>query len=117
MQKLAVHVEDICDMREGAHEKIIVSGITESWKDDNRWLTITAKMRLSKSICPLNINTPARPEYADDYDDTFCMGEKLLKDLRDLEEEGLRYINGDRAQQTLDFQPDKPTAPEPGRAA
>ena len=104
LQIMANHVTEICEFEEGATKKIAVSGITISYTDGNRYLVITALKDLTYSKSPLVINTPARPELPEnECDEEFCMSDELVQDLHYLEEEAWAYINGDRAQQTLDF--------------
>lgn len=105
LQVMANHVTEICDLPEGATKNIVVSGITESYTDENRYLIITAVRALSKSKAPMLINTPARPLYPEgDQDETFCMSKECFEDLLAVENEAMKYIRGERAQMTLDFE-------------
>ena len=105
IKNMVRHVMDICEFpKEEDSKKFIVSGITESYTEDNRFLTITAQKELSFSRAPLIVNTPARAEEVGaDGDPAFCMSEDLLVDLGTLEDEAWKYIAGERAQQQLDF--------------
>ena len=104
LQVMANHVTDICEFEQGATKNIVVSGITITYTDDNRYLVITALKDLKGSKAPLVINTPVRPELPEsDCDAEFCMSDELLNDLQILEEEAWLYINGDRAQIALKF--------------
>lgn len=104
LQVMANHVTEICDLPESATKNIIVSGITESYTDENRYLVITAVRSLSKSKAPMLINTPVRPLYPEnDQDETFCMSKECLQDLLAVENEAMKYVRGERAQQSLDF--------------
>jgi len=115
LQKMANHVTQICEFEESATKKIVVSGISLSYTDKNRYLVITALKDLTNSKSPLIINTPARPEMSDGaVTAEFCMSKELVWDLENLVEEALRYINGDRAQQKLDFDEQKNTLPAGG---
>ncbi len=105
IKNMVRHVMDICEFPKAEDgKKFIVSGITESYTEDNRFLTITAQKELSFSRAPLIINTPARAEgMGADGDPVFCLSEDLLVDLGTLEAEAWKYIAGERAQQQLDF--------------
>ena len=104
LQVMANHVTEICDLPESATKNIVVSGITESYTDENRYLIITAVRALSKSKAPMLINTPARPLYPEsDQDETFCMSKECFEDLLAVENEAMKYIRGERAQMSLDF--------------
>lgn len=105
IKNMVRHVMDICEFpKEEDGKKFLVSGITESYTEDNRFLTITAQKELSFSRAPLIINTPARAEeMGADEDPAFCLSEDLLVDLGTLEAEAWKYIAGERAQQQLDF--------------
>ena len=104
LQVMANHVTEICDLPESATKNIVVSGINESYTDENRYLVITAVRSLSKSKAPMLINTPVRPLYPEnDQDETFCMSKECLQDLLAVENEDMKYVRGERAQQSLDF--------------
>lgn len=104
MIAMAAHVINICEFDKRDEKRIIVSGITESNSDDNRYITITAQKALEHSKAPLIINTPARPELPqNEADEEYCISLELANDLKALEEEAWRYIDGERAQQSLDF--------------
>lgn len=102
---MVAHVIEICEFDEQDAKKFIVSGVTESHSDDNRYITITAQKELEHSKAPLIINTPARPELPQNEADSedYCISDALASDLKALESEAWRYIDGERAQQTLDF--------------
>ena len=102
---MVAHVIEICEFDERDAKRIIVSGITESHTDDNRYITITAQKSLEYSKAPLIISTPARPEWPQNEADSedYCISRELGDDLKALESEAWRYIDGERAQQTLDF--------------
>ena len=105
MIAMVAHVINICEFDKRDEKRIIVSGITESHTDDNRYITITAQKSLEYSKSPLIINTPARPEMPQNEADSkdYCISDALADDLKALESEAWRYIDGERAQQTLDF--------------
>lgn len=98
MKVMCNHVVDICELPESSIKKVGISGVTVTYKDGNRYLVITGAKMLEKSKAPLIINTPARPEMAEeDGDPSYCMSDELIDDLAALEEEAWKYINGDRA--------------------
>lgn len=105
MLAMVAHVINICEFDKQDEKRIIVSGITESHTDDNRYITITAQKSLEYSKAPLIINTPARPEWPQNEADSedYCISRELGDDLKALESEAWRYIDGERAQQILDF--------------
>ena len=101
---LAEHVAEICELAPEAAENIVVLGITETHIDGNRFLMITGTKKLITSTSPLILNTPLRPEKpGKEITPECCMSERLLAALEILEEEAWRYINGDRAQMSLNF--------------
>lgn len=108
LRALAYHVAAICEfnMQRYEIEKIIISGISLSYGDDgNRYLVITAQRHLEYSKAPLIINTPARPEQSEGVavSEEFCWSAALMEDIDALEKEAWEYIDGNRAQQKLDF--------------
>lgn len=104
LQVMANHVTEICDLPESATKNIVVSGITEIYTDKNCYLVITAIRTLSKSKAPMLINTPVRPLYPEgDQDEAFCMSKECFEDLLAVETEAMKYVRGERAQQSLDF--------------
>ena len=106
MLAMVHHVIDICEFDKRDAKRIKVSGITESHTDDNRYITITAQKELEQSKAPLIINTPARPDLPQNEADSedYCNSVALVDDLKELEIEAWRYIDGERAQQRLNFE-------------
>lgn len=107
LQTLANHVTEICEFGERETKKLIVSGVSLSYGDDgNCYLVITAQKALEYSKAPLIINTPARPAEPENDADSpeFCWSDELANDIDALEREAWKYIDGERAQQTLDFE-------------
>lgn len=104
LQVLANHVEEICELPQGAAKHIVPSGVSMKYTDNNCHAVITALRTLRYSKTPMCINTPARPLHAAEGDeDGFCMSDEMIKDIEALEEEAMKYLNGERAQQQLDF--------------
>ena len=107
LQTLANHVTEICEFGEWETKKLIISGVSLSYSDEgNCYLVITAQKALEYSKAPLIINTPPRPEMPDSDADSqeFCWSDELCADIDALEQEAWMYINGDRAQMSLDFE-------------
>lgn len=106
LNRLIGHVIEICELAEYDHRQMAISGVSLSYNDGgNRYLVITAQKLLTYSKSPLIINTPARPELPENGadDKEFCWSEDLIADIDELEKEAWKYIGGERAQQTLDF--------------
>lgn len=94
-------------MANGETKKLLVSGVSLGYSDEgNCYLVITAQKALEYSKAPLIINTPARPEMPESDADSeeFCWSDELCTDVDALEQEAWKYIDGERAQQTLDFE-------------
>ena len=106
LKDLDVHVADICELPADYSERITVKGVTFSYGGEAEVMgaTITAQMELESSNCPLNLNTPHKA--SESYSEAPADEKQLLSDdciiaLDDLVDEIERYIQGDRAQQTL----------------
>ena len=107
LQVMANHVTEICEFGEWETKKLIVSGVSLSYGDkENCYLVITAQKALEYSKAPLIINTPARPAMPESDADSqdFCWSDELAADIEALEQEAWKYIHGERAQMTLDFE-------------
>lgn len=89
---------------------ITVRGVSFSYSDDGvKGAVITASRELHYSVTPENCNTPHKPYEmysadAEDTDGTIVMPEDTQKRLDWLDDEANRYIDGDKAQQRLDFE-------------
>lgn len=107
LQILANHVTNICEFSEWETKMLITTGVSLTYgKKGNCHLVITAHKVLQHSKAPLIINTPARPAIPENESDSedFCWSDSLTEDLTNLENEAFMYIDGDRAQQRLDFE-------------
>lgn len=107
LQVMANHVTTICEFAEQETKKLIVSGVSLSYNEKgNCYLVITAQKALEYSKAPLIINTPARPAEPESENDShdYCWSDELADDIKILEKEAWKYISGERAQQTLDFE-------------
>lgn len=115
LQAMAIHVAEICEIKDWKKEMITVDGVSIKTKDDNKYVCVSAKKVLLNSKAPLIINTPVRPaEVGDGYAQAQCMSVSMIEDLERLEEEAWRYINGERAQQKLEFGEPEKEKPEDG---
>ena len=115
LQVMANHVTEICEFEQAATKKIVVSGVSISYTEENRYLVITAMKDLTHSKSPLLINTPVRPELPEnDCEADSCMSDELVNDLKILEGEAWAYIEGERAQQKLEFGEPEKEKPEDG---
>lgn len=107
LQVMANHVTTICEFAEQETKKLIVSGVSLSYNEKgNCYLVITAQKALVYSKAPLIINTPARPAEPENESDSYdyCWSDELADDIEILQKEAWKYISGERAQQTLDFE-------------
>ena len=107
LQVMANHVTTICEFAEQETKKLIVSGVSLSYNEKgNCYLVITAQKALLYSKAPLVINTPARPAEPENESDSYdyCWSDELADDIEILQKEAWKYISGERAQQTLDFE-------------
>ena len=100
MAALAKDVEVVCELPEGERDNITPTGISHSYTDNDSFIVITAQRKLLSSRSPMNINTPAKSM---EGDDEFAADTSLIDDIATLEEQAFAYIDGQRAQQKLDF--------------
>lgn len=100
MAALAKDVEVVCELPEGERDNITPTGISHSYTDNDSFIVITAQRKLLSSRSPMNINTPAKTM---EGDDEFAADTSLIDDIATLEEQAFAYIDGQRAQQKLDF--------------
>ena len=63
-----------------------------------------AHLLLNSSKEPLVLDTPPRPNVGEEH--VFCMSSALAYDLNMLLDEVWRYVDGDRAQGSLQFEKD-----------
>lgn len=85
---------------------LTVRSITETHKDDVNGAVITVLRELDNSNSPLVINTPHKTDgsYTEvDDTDIGLMSIESRRMIGDLEREIWRYVEGERAQLTLDF--------------
>lgn len=106
MNKLALHVIEMCELPDTYLTKITVCGVSFSYAGEKQVMgaTISAQMSLDYSYQNLNLNTPhkASDSYSDNPPDEMqILSSQCISDLRSLQEECVAYINGDRAQATM----------------
>jgi len=106
MGSLAPYVIQMCELPDEYLERIEVRSVSVSYGGENEVMgaTITSQMKLSKSNCNLNLNTPhkASDSYSDaPADEKQLLPEKCTEALYKLYDECELYINGDRAQGKL----------------
>ncbi|MBR2216492.1 MAG: hypothetical protein IJ849_12170 [Selenomonadaceae bacterium] len=107
MQKMGSHIEEICELPQVSLGKPIVLGIAVSYDDnhENAYMVITASIDMTNNNSPWIINTPVKSVHpGKDMPESYCMTAECYKDLLALEDEALKYIHGERAQQKLDFE-------------
>lgn len=89
-------------MPKHSRDKITVTGISHSYSLNNSYVVITAQKELFTSRSPLNLNTPVKAMESD-IDDDYGASDEMVYDVEQLEQEAFNYIDGQRAQQELDF--------------
>jgi len=109
MDSLAPHVIDICEVGETwSPGQLTVSGISVSDSGGIMGAVITAQVKLETSQSPLNINTPSKPEepYSEGGSDEYCLDPDAVESIKYLLTEAKGYLDGKRAQQSIDFEKD-----------
>lgn len=106
IEKLAEHVIDMCELPDNYLPKIKARGVSYSYGGEAEVMgaTISAQMELENSYQNLNINTPykASDSYNDNPPDEMqILSNECIRDLENLQEECMAYINGDRAQTSM----------------
>jgi hypothetical protein len=108
LKDLAQDVVDICELSPDTLKSITVTGVSFSWTDDIMGATIIARRKLKSHTIPLQLNTPHTPErpYAKNSKTAPFLTKECTLRLRSLLDEVEKYINGDRAQGSFDFEKD-----------
>ena len=106
LSNLAPHVIEMCELPESYVTKIDVRSVSFSYGGEKEVMgaTITSQMKLERSNCNLNLNTPhkASDSYSDaPADEKQLLSDNCISDLDHLCEEVELYINGERAQARL----------------
>lgn len=107
LKELAMHVVYMCELPLVFVSKIKVRGVSFSYAGENDTMgaTISAAMKLENSYPELNLNTPHKAEemYNADTppDDMQLLSDACINALKELQEECVLYVKGDRAQGNL----------------
>jgi len=106
LSQIAPHVIEMCELPDSYVDKIDVRSVSFSYGGEKEVMgaTITSQMKLDKSNCNLNLNTPHKA--SDSYSDAPADEKQLLTDiciddLGRLCDEVKLYIGGERAQGKL----------------
>lgn len=121
LEDLRPEVLLLCELPDSYLDRIDVRSVSLNYGGpaETMGATITARMKLYHSNCPLNLNTPNKPvepyntdcDYDDDTYEKMCLSEDCVDKLEVLIEEAEAYINGHRAQGSL-FGEDSADKPE-----
>ena len=105
LQALATDVADLCELCPECATGIVVQGVSLSYggEDGVMGATITALRTLDSANSPLVLNTPHKPESADDKDKTPVLSCECVDHIDLLEIATWRYVDGNRAQLTFAF--------------
>lgn len=103
---LSQYVAELCELPEDYADRIKVRGVSFSYGGEKEVMgaTVSAQMKLNKSYCPLNLNTPhkaSEPYSEGPADEMQLLPGKLVEALKELYGEALAYIDGERAQGKL----------------
>jgi hypothetical protein len=105
MAKLIVQMRDLCELPDGYETKLQVKSVSFSYAGDDEVMgaVLTGTMELTKSNCPLNLNTPYKPSmpYSEGMDEDTCLPDECVEILWKLCAEAQDYIDGEREQLKL----------------
>ena len=99
LKNFSSHVENICELQE-LNNNIEVLGINLSHIKDRTYITITALRYLHNCKSPMVINTPLKDL---DAEDNFAVPNNMKSDIDSLVAEAFMYIDGERAQTSLNL--------------
>lgn len=104
LRALAPDVADLCELCPECATGIVVQGVSLSYagEEDVMGATITALRKLGSANSPLVLNTPHKPESADD-DKTPVLSGACVDHIDLLEVATWRYVDGNRAQMVFAF--------------
>jgi len=109
LNALRPHVADICDLPDGYCADLEIRGASFSYGGEGRVMgaTITALKKLATANAPLVLNTPhlASAPYNEDTDDGLLLPGEAVDALRALQEQSLKYVDGQRMQTDLFAKP------------
>ena len=107
LNDLRRHVVDMCELPLNYLDRITVRGASFSYGGDTATMgaTIISRMQLKDSITDINLNTPHKTEeYYNDSENgdpmTLLSGD-CVNDLIEVQEQCIKYINGEREQGDL----------------
>jgi hypothetical protein len=107
LKACTVDVLNICELEGKIESDITVTGVAFSYAGgkDDFGACIIGMVRLRHSDGPLNVVTPhkASAPYGEYINENQLLDNKTVIRLKLIQEEAIRYINGDRAQQNLNL--------------
>jgi len=114
MQALGYFAVELCELPTDYINKLIVFSVSLSYAgpQDTMGAVITCKIPLAKSNCPLVLNTPHKTDMPysgqepEEADPAGLLPEGCPEAINTLCEEARRYLNGTRAQTTIDIAKD-----------
>lgn len=113
LESLVPFVAEICEQPQTWAQSVEVRGVSFSYGGENEVMgaTISALKTLEKSNSPLVINTPHKSSepYNEGGDETICLSDEATAALYHLQRETQLYLDGHRAQLSLEFEGDKPS--------
>ncbi|MFP4066236.1 MAG: hypothetical protein ACLFS5_01925 [Spirochaetaceae bacterium] len=120
LQAMAPHLVEMIEAPREWLASITVRSVTVTHTNDVQGLVITGLRELENSNAPLVINTPhfTRESYNEGGgDDIGIFTSACANALDELETLALRFVDGDRAQQELDFADGTPVGTREAQAA
>lgn len=109
IEGLTEHVTTLCEFPAAYAKGITATGITVSEKGDNSLALITAQKKLKRNGRVLNIPTPLLAMYEDaENKGADHMTEAEAAAIEKVIKETKRYLAGERAQGTIQFEDEKP---------
>jgi len=110
LEALRPHVVDLTELPPDVENRLTVCGVSLSSAEDAEdqpvmGATVTALLSLTRSRAPLVLNTPHKPDhpYSADEVDVFCLTEEQVAAIQNLVIAAEAYLDGKRAQASLDF--------------
>ncbi len=103
-QDLLPSVEEICEFDHDYTEKMVVSGVSFTFKETEsgpiRGAVVTAQKLLKNHPAPMIINTPHKTDvpYGEDGDDSACFSTATAMTLETVEQEALKFVDGKRGE-------------------
>lgn len=109
LEAMADHMVDMIEAPHDWRNEITVLSVTVTSSNDVQGLVITGMRELENSNAPLVINTPhftREPYNEEDDSDVGIFSFECADALDELERLVIRFVEGERAQQELDFSAD-----------